>query len=76
MEEKKEEIKKELILKALEKEIEISTGKIAYLISTNYYKTNELLEELGKEKKIEMIDKPRGIYWKLKEVKNESWNNN
>jgi len=63
--------KKEQILKELEKEKEIATGKIAYLISANYYKTNELLSELAKDKKIEMIDKPRGIYWKLSGEKKE-----
>ncbi len=58
--------KKEPILKFLRGEGESSTSKIAYTISSNQYRTEELLEELKKEGKIEKRQGKSGVYWKSK----------
>jgi len=57
--------KKEEILKLLKKEGELSTSKIAYAISSNQYRTEELLEGLGKERKIEKRQGKSGVYWRI-----------
>jgi len=54
-----------LILNLLKKE-ELSTSKIAYAISSNQYRAEELLEELKKENKIEKRQGKSGVYWRLK----------
>ena len=58
--------KKNLILKLLKKNSELSTSKIAYLISSNQYKTEEILFELEKENKVKKRQAKKGVYWYLK----------
>ena len=58
--------KKEIILKLLKKEGELSTSKIAYKISSNQYKTDEILIELLKENKVKKRQAKKGVYWSLK----------
>ena len=58
--------KKEVILKLLKKEGELSTSKIAYNISSNQYKTEEALVELLKGNKVKKRQAKKGVYWSLK----------
>jgi len=58
--------KKELIIKLLEKEKELSITRIANLISANNYRTEILLNELKKEGKVSMILTRKGAKWILK----------
>ena len=58
--------KEEIILNLLKNENEISTSKIAYNISSNQYKTEEILKELKKQEKIKRRQSKRGVYWSLK----------
>ena len=58
--------KKELIIKFLKEEGMLSTGKIANRIKANQFKTEELLEELIKEKKVVKNKTPNATYWRLK----------
>ena len=58
--------KKEIILKLLKKEGELSTSKIAHNISSNQYRTEEILTELLDDKKIKRRQAKRGVYWGLK----------
>ena len=58
--------KKERVLKLLKKEDELPTSKIAHNISSNQYKTEEILIELLKENKIKKRQAKRGVYWSLK----------
>lgn len=61
--------KKEKILELLKKEGELSTSRISYAISSNQYRTEELLVELKKEGKVEKRQGKSGVYWKLLENK-------
>jgi len=63
-----DERKKEII-KLITKEGEISTGKIANLLGINFYTAETLVSELYDSKEIELVQKKRGNYWKIKEVK-------
>lgn len=58
--------KKEIVLNLLKENKILSTGKIAYLISSNQYSTMDLLRELEKEGKIKKEEQRRGTYWSLK----------
>ena len=64
--EKKKQKQKEQILKLLE-DIDIaSTGKIRSKLKADAYRTNDLLEELLKEKLIVRISMPNTTYWELR----------
>lgn len=63
------EDRKEQIIEFIKKEGEVSSGKIANSLKINFYTIETMLAELFKEKKIELVQKPRGNYWKIKEVK-------
>lgn len=54
-----------MILDVLDKHKRLSTSKIASLISANQYRTESLLEELKKEKKVESSLTKQGMFWKL-----------
>jgi len=58
--------KKIMILNLLKKEKELSTSKIGYKISSNHYKTEEILGQLEREKKIKKRQGKNGIYWSLR----------
>lgn len=57
--------KKELIVQFLKKEGELSTSKIASLISANNYRTEKLLNELKKEGKVKNNLTKQGMRWRL-----------
>ena len=60
------ENKKKEILKLINKNIVMSTTKIASRIKADKYRANELLEELLKEKKIRRIQMNNFTFWESK----------
>jgi Mn-dependent DtxR family transcriptional regulator len=63
------EDKKEKIVNFLRENGESAIGKISSSLKINYYTTEEILSELKKTNVVDIVEKPRGNYWKLKEVK-------
>ena len=61
--------KQKKIIKILKEEGEVSTTKIAFLISVIYYQAEKYLEELEKEGIIIRIIKNNATYWRIKDEK-------
>jgi predicted HTH transcriptional regulator len=61
--------KKERVIEFIKEHKEVSSGKIANYLGINFYSVETILSELMNENKIEVVQKPRGNYWKIKEVK-------
>jgi len=58
--------KKKEIIKLLRKESELSTSRIAFMINSNYWRTERLLWELKEDKKVIRKQGKSGVYWSLK----------
>lgn len=60
------EVKQNLIIKQLEGYGELSTSRIAHMISVNYNKAEDLLTDLEEKNKIESTITKRGVFWRKK----------